>query len=259
MNEKGSSGQWILLAAILAGGSYLIAVIGQFDGLAAIIWKGSGVALLALYAALNAENSDGWLLAAVMAFGAAGDVLLDSVSLEVGAGAFAAGHIIAICLYLRNRRRSPTGSQQALAVALAFGTPIIAWALTQAIEVLIYATLLGVMAAMAWLSRFPRYRVGLGAVFFVASDLLIFARMGPLAEQAWIGVAIWSLYSCGQLLIVLGVTGTHQRSAQSSIVPQQRDEQSTMFAEEHKADPTCLDLQAPSVLEPMTAARSILP
>lgn len=206
MSELGSSRQWFLLAAILAGGSYLIAVIGQFEGMSAILWKGSGVGLLALYAALRAESFDGWLLTVVMAFGAAGDVLLDSVSMEVGAGAFAAGHIIAIWLYLRNRRHSPTGSQQALAVVLALGTPIIAWSLTQAVEVAIYATILGSMAAAAWLSRFSRYRVGLGAVLFVASDLLIFARMGPLAEPAWISVAIWALYFCGQLLIVLGVT-----------------------------------------------------
>lgn len=218
MIEKGSSGQWILLAAILAGSTYLIAVIGQLDGQAAIVWKGSGVALLALYAALRAENLDGWLLAAVMAFGAAGDVLLDAVSLAVGAGAFAAGHIIAIWLYLRNRRRSPTGSQQALAIVLALGTPIIAWSLTQAIDVSIYASILGLMAATAWLSRFPRYRVGLGAVLFVASDLLIFGRMGPLAEQAGVGVAIWSLYFCGQLLILLGATDTRTRTTQPSVV-----------------------------------------
>lgn len=213
MSELGSSRQWILLTAILVGGSYLIAVIGQFEGMSAILWKGSGVGLLALYAALRAESFDGWLLTVIMAFGAAGDVLLDSVSMEVGAGAFAVGHIIAIWLYLRNRRRSPTGSQQALAVVLALGMPIIAWSLTQAVEVAIYATILGSMAAAAWLSRFSRYRVGLGAVLFVASDLLIFARMGPLTEPAWISVAIWALYFFGQLLIVLGVTNARSVAA----------------------------------------------
>jgi uncharacterized membrane protein YhhN len=34
------------------------------------------------------------------------------------------------------------------------------------------------MAAAAWSSRFPRYRVGAGAVLFVISDWLIFSRMG---------------------------------------------------------------------------------
>jgi uncharacterized membrane protein YhhN len=207
MERGASTGQWLLLAAIAAGASYLLAVAGGASGLSVVAWKGSGVALLAAYAAIRAEDRDGWLLAVVMACGAAGDVLLDAVSLETGAGAFAIGHLFAICLYLRNRRDRPTASQRALALALALGTPIIAWGLTRAIEVSLYAGALGLMAATAWLSRFPRYRAGLGAVLFVASDLLIFAHMGPLAGQGWVSLAIWSLYFGGQLLIVLGVTG----------------------------------------------------
>ena len=68
-----------------------------------------------------------------------------------------------------------------------------------------YALLLGLMAGSAWTSRFSRYRTGIGAVMFVASDLLIFAEMGPLAGAAFIGVAIWALYFAGQFLITLGV------------------------------------------------------
>jgi uncharacterized membrane protein YhhN len=64
------------------------------------------------------------------------------------------------------------------------------------------------MAALAWKSRFSRQWVGIGALMFVVSDLLIFARSGPLEGQAWVGYAIWTLYFGGQLLIVLGVTRT---------------------------------------------------
>jgi len=52
-------------------------------------------------------------------------------------------------------------------------------------------------------------------VMFVASDLLIFAEMGPLAGAAFIGVAIWALYFAGQFLITLGVAqglGERRRS-----------------------------------------------
>ena len=63
------------------------------------------------------------------------------------------------------------------------------------------------MAASAWLSSFPRYRVGLGAVLFVASDLLIFARLGVQAESAVPDLLIWPLYYFGQFLICLGVVG----------------------------------------------------
>ena len=71
--------------------------------------------------------------------------------------------------------------------------------------VAVYAAGLAAMAASAWLSRFPRHQVALGAVMFLASDLLIFARSGPLAGAAWLGLAIWGLYFAGQALIATSV------------------------------------------------------
>ena len=72
----------------------------------------------------------------------------------------------------------------------------------------IYTAFVASMAAAAWISRFPRYRTGIGAMMFLASDLLIFARMGPLAGDVWVGFAIWGLYFGGQFLIAIGVTRT---------------------------------------------------
>ena len=62
----------VLAAAIIGGVSYLAADYLPLTVAVGLAWKGSGVALLALYAALRARSLDGWLLAAVMAFGAAG-------------------------------------------------------------------------------------------------------------------------------------------------------------------------------------------
>lgn len=197
----------ILWASVLGGVSYLWAVIPGLSGNDIVAWKGTGVALLAIYAALAARSADGWLLAAVMALGALGDVLLD-INFTAGAASFAVGHMVAIALYLRHRRATLTGSQAALGFVLAVGTPLISWLLTHRPDVTGYAVLLGAMAGSAWTSRFPRYRTGLGAVLFVASDLLIFARMGPLAGSALASIAIWALYYGGQLLITLGVTQT---------------------------------------------------
>jgi uncharacterized membrane protein YhhN len=70
-----------------------------------------------------------------------------------------------------------------------------------------YALGLGAMAAAAWTSSFPRYRVGIGAVLFVASDLLIFARLGPMADSPIPDLLIWPLYYFGQFLICTGVIG----------------------------------------------------
>ena len=199
-----------LLASLVAGISFFFVKDGALAGLFKLAWKGAGVALLAVYALIRAPGTDGKLLAAVMAFGAAGDMAIE-ISLEAGAACFFVGHIVAISLYARHRRDSLTPSQKATAVALLLGTPLIAFMLpadrSAAPGVALYALALGGMAAAAWSSAFPRYRVGLGAVLFVASDLLIFSRMGPLADSALPDMLIWPLYYLGQFLICTGAVG----------------------------------------------------
>lgn len=200
---------WVLYAAVLAGLSYVAIWGAGFDPVTMIVWKGAGVGLLALWAALLARSTDGWLLAAVMAFGAAGDIVLEAAGLMTGAVAFAIGHVVAIWLYARNRRAVLSPSQRMLALVIVPITVGIAWLLpadrSMAPGIAFYALLLSGMAAMAWTSRFPRYRTGLGAMLFVASDLLIFARLGPIADTLGVGVAVWLLYFIGQWLIAVGV------------------------------------------------------
>jgi len=79
--------------------------------------------------------------------------------------------------------------------------------------VAVYALGLAVMAACAWISRFPRRMTGIGAVMFVVSDLLIFARMGVLAQSPLPDLLIWPLYYFGQFLICTGVVGELRRRA----------------------------------------------
>ena len=206
MSEKGIVSRSILFAAIVAGASYLIAVATQMTGAPIIAWKGAGVGLLALYAALQAKTLDGWLVTGVMAFGAAGDVLLDSHGMTTGGAVFFVGHCVAIFLYGRNQRAARSASQTLLASVVVIATPLIAWLITASFEISFYAAIIGVMAVAAWTSRFSRYRVGIGAMLFLVSDLLIFARMGMFFGQLWVSIAIWTLYFSGQLLITLGAT-----------------------------------------------------
>jgi uncharacterized membrane protein YhhN len=205
----------LLLAAIAAGVSYMLSWGLALPPAAATAWKGAGVALLALYAATRAKSLDGWLLVAVMALGAAGDVLLEVIGLTKGALAFLAGHLVAIGLYLRNRRPALTRSQALLAAVLVPATVAIAWVLPSdraaAPGIALYALALSLMAAAAWSSRFPRYRVGAGALMFLVSDLLIFARAGPLHGQPWVSDAVWILYFAGQTLICVGVADALDR------------------------------------------------
>ena len=50
-------------------------------------------------------------------------------------------------------------------------------------------------------------------MLFAVSDLLIFARMGPLADSPLPDLLIWPLYYFGQFLICTGVVGElHMRS-----------------------------------------------
>ncbi len=173
--------------------------------------KGSGVAMLALYAATQAQSRDGWLLTAVMAFGALGDVLLN-IRFEAGALAFAIGHLIAITLYVRNRQGQISGARKLCLGLLIVGAPLMPWLLLGSREGLpglaVYALLLALMAATAWISRFPTNMVGVGALMFVVSDGLIVARMGPLADMFGTSLAVWLLYYIGQLLICVGVSRT---------------------------------------------------
>lgn len=199
-------------AAVIAGTSFMVAVVAGWTGPAIIAWKGSGVALLALWAAINARSFDGWLIAAVLACGALGDVLLDAMGMETGAIAFVAGHIIAIWLYARNRRAQPSGSQMALALCVAPAAVVIVWAMLHGNagwwHAAIYTGFVAVMAAMAWISRFPRYRTGIGAMLFLISDLVIFARVGEVLPPGFSRWLIWPLYFAGQALIARGVVTT---------------------------------------------------
>lgn len=196
----------LLLLALLFGGAYFlldrIGLPAPYD----VLSKGACVALLALWAALQARGTDGWLIALVLALGALGDVLLETHGLIVGALAFLAGHLVAVALYLRNRARSP-----APAILVALAVAAVSWLLARDYGVAAYALGLGAMAGTALCSRFRM--AGLGALLFVVSDLLIFARLGPLAGSALPGLLIWPLYIAGQALIGWGVVTTLRSEA----------------------------------------------
>lgn len=210
-----------LIGSVIASLSYFVARDGDLPDRVMTIWKGAGVGLLAVHAARQAASTNGWLLALSLALAAGGDIALETDMLTGGL-LFALGHTAAIALFLRNRREGTTGSQRLAGIALLVGTPLVAamlaaadprWPLAAA-----YAAIVGGMAAAAWISRFPRYRVGVGAVLFVASDLLLFAREGQHVSQAVAWWTIWPLYYTGQFLIATGVART-LRTARAEPAP----------------------------------------
>ncbi|MFN3457282.1 MAG: lysoplasmalogenase family protein [Novosphingobium sp.] len=207
-----------LVASLVAGTSYWLASKGHVPGLWLILWKGAGVALLAAYAWAHHPSRNAHLLALVMALGAIGDMVLE-VNFTGGAAAFFAGHIAAIALYLHHRRANLAGWDKVVAVTAVVGVPALSGALSGSADVAGYALLLGGMATAAFCSDFPRNRVALGAAMFVVSDLLIFARMGPLAQSNFPGLLIWPLYYFGQFLICTGVIATLRSRGEFSSPP----------------------------------------
>ncbi|OYY67064.1 lysoplasmalogenase family protein [Sphingomonas sp. 28-62-11] len=207
--------KWLLGAALIAGASYLPADWLLADGPLLVVWKGAGVALLALWAARQARSLEGWLLAAIMALGAAGDVLLEVAGLTTGAIAFLAGHLVAIALYARNLRPLRWQADAPIAVGRLLIIPLLAFVFpadrAAAPGIALYATGLGAMAAMAWLSSFPRNWVSFGALLFAVSDLLIFARLGPLTGSIIPDLLVWPLYFGGQAMIAWGVAAALAR------------------------------------------------
>lgn len=204
MRTISTAARWALVASAIAGVSYVITWRVDLPPLVEAGWKAAGVGLLAVHAALRARRFDGWLLTTVMALGALGDFLLDVAGLSVGAVAFLAGHGVATWLYLRNRIPG-----KAAAVLLIPAVAGLSWALPRdragAGGIALYATGLAVMAASALLSRFSWRTVKLGALMFVVSDLLIFARLGPLPSSLLTSFGVWGLYYLGQMLICIGV------------------------------------------------------
>ncbi|WAC24895.1 lysoplasmalogenase [Blastomonas sp. SL216] len=197
-----------LLVSLVAAISYFFVSDAPIPGLYLMLWKGLGVGFLAVFALVRHHSADGRMIGAVMALGAIGDMLIE-IDMIYGAVAFLFGHVVAIWLYARHRRASVTFSQRLFALLLVPCVVLIAWALPMdrsgAGGIALYSLFLAVMAAMAWTSDFPRYRVGFGALMFVVSDLLIFARLGPLEGSAIPDWLIWPLYYFGQFLICTGV------------------------------------------------------
>ena len=211
--------RWLWIFALIGGISFFIAVYQRWDGPAIWAWKATGVGFLALWAAANARGTNGWLIAAVLGFGALGDYLLDAKGLVVGAAAFAGGHVIAVILYLTNRRAKTTPSQRLLGWLVTPATLAIIWGMLSPQpdwwHAAVYSLFVAAMAAAAWTSRFPRYRTGIGAMMFLASDLFIFAGEGAVLSKDVTLWLVWPLYFAGQALIAWGVVGTLAKEARA--------------------------------------------
>lgn len=199
---------WLLASIAAATTFYFLSDQPVFEGVWGLLAKGASVGLLALYVLRRVPHdrhrTEGLLLAGALVLAAAGDVAIE-LWFAIGGVLFAAAHCVAMVLYWRSPRVRHSPSQRLLSLALLVGTPVVSYLLSGEVAIAIYAAFLGGMAASAWYSRFPRYRVGTGAVLFVVSDWLIFSRMGPVDLAPLPDLLIWPLYYVGQVMIATGV------------------------------------------------------
>ncbi|HWK67891.1 MAG TPA: lysoplasmalogenase family protein [Rhizobiaceae bacterium] len=203
----------LLLASIAAALAFYYLRWGPFPELYLIPIKGAAAGLLAVYLRQRHSSPDARLMA--WAFGAAalGDMALEvTFDRTIGGLLFFAYHVMAMGVYLRNRRAALSPTQKGTVAAMLLLTPVIAWFMpvdrAQAPNLALYALALGAMAASAWASVFSRYRVGAGAALFLVSDLLIFAESGPLQYSVVPQVMAWPIYYLGQFLIATGIAQT---------------------------------------------------
>jgi uncharacterized membrane protein YhhN len=200
-----------LLLSVIAALSYYYLQATNLSELYLIPIKGFGVGFLAIYAYLRHQSGDSHRLALALAVAAMADLAIE-FDLRVGAAVFFVFHVLAVSVFVKHSRGALHGKDNWSFFAILILPPLIGYFLpydrSLAWAVAIYAVALSLMAASAWMSDFPRWRVAAGALLFVLSDLLIFAEMGPLSGSPVPEYLVWPIYYLGQFLITIGVVTT---------------------------------------------------
>ena len=196
-----------LVASLIAGITYYFVWNNPIGGIWLIALKGAGVGFLAVYVFRRTQGVEGAILTLVLTLSAAADMVL-VINFIAGGALFALSHVLAVYFYARHRAKPVVQWRFITGVALMILTPLVTWFLSLDWLIVIYSASLGLMAAGAFMSRFPATRVGLGAVLFIISDWLIFSRMGPYYLAPLPDILVWPTYYAAQFMIATGVVQT---------------------------------------------------
>ena len=199
-----------LLLSIAAALAFYYLRVSELPELYLVPLKGSAVGLLAVYAFVRHASADARLYVWALGAAALGDMAIE-IDVTIGGLMFFLHHVLAIGLLLKHRRPA-TGIHSWICGVTLICVPLAGYLLPYdpdaKLQTALYALSLGGMAASAWASDFPRFRVGAGALLFVASDLILFAEMGPLSGTQWPQLLVWPLYYLGMFLMCTGVIQT---------------------------------------------------
>lgn len=183
--------------------------------------KASSIVLLAALALSHRSH----VLAAALAFGAAGDALLaldTQMSFIAGAGAFLVGHLFYIALFLRAGlgtaawRQPPRLFAMVAVVVAAVGMTLLLVPRGSALfaPLSVYTGVLTLMTASSFTLPATRWLAMAGAVLFFISDGFVAANMfhtNPDPTAAfWRSFAGWMIYWAGQAAICFGALGLYK-------------------------------------------------
>lgn len=199
-----------LLLSIVAALAFYYLRASTLPEIYLIPLRGSAAGLLAVYAFTRHPSPDARLYVWALGAAAMGDMALE-VDITIGGLLFFLHHVLAMSLFLKHRR-PVTGIHSWICGVTLISVPVVGYLLPydpdEKLQVGLYTLALGAMAASAWASTFPRFRVGAGAMLVVVSDLTFFAEMGPLSGNLWAQLVIWPLYYLGMFLMCTGVIQT---------------------------------------------------
>lgn len=196
---------WLLASMILAV-MWIWLQDSRLPGLYLLVLKGAPLALLAVYAVLRHRGNDTRSLAGMLGLEAVGSALWYEVPV-IGLNAMLVAFLIGLTLFLAHRTPVMDGGRRASALALMVGTPLLCFFAADRAGVgvpLFLGLALGGMAAAAWISTFPRSRVGVGAALIVLGVVL---EIAASSGSAMLALAAWPLFYLGNLVLATGVTG----------------------------------------------------
>ncbi|MFC0203422.1 hypothetical protein [Novosphingobium soli] len=196
-----------LVASLACALAWLWLQDSAVPGLYLIALQALPLLLLGVYAALRHKGNDTRSLAAMLALQGIGGALIETAPL-IGLNLLLLAYLIGLGLFMAHRRAVVDSSRRASALALVLGTPLLCFfaADRAGVSVPVFLGLaLGGMTAGAWISTFPRGRVGLGAAVIVAGVVLEIATLG--AAPSVVASIAWPLLYLGNFVLATGITG----------------------------------------------------
>lgn len=197
-----------LLGSVLLALAFVWLQDSRVPGLYLLVLKAAPLLLLAVYAVLRHQGNDTHLLAGMLVCEGGGSALIDYFPYEA-ITLIIIGFGFGIGLFAMHRRAVLAASQKTLLVAMLLLTPLLAYLLAEPVwkvTALFYGLAAGGMAATAWASSFPRYRVGAGAIIILVANMIAIKASTDLETHWLMWRGSWPLFYFGNLMLATGIT-----------------------------------------------------